>query len=148
MLVKPHMKVRKTHQGENMSAPHYVNVLMESNYFRPQSVDTNTVILAVKDLKQTNFVGSDDIQLKFVKDALYIIAFYLTCILNTSLVTGVFPTAWKHAIVVPIYKYGDTENVNNYRAISLLPVISKILEKNSCKSVNVVLRKKNLLSNN
>ncbi len=76
-----------------MSASHYVNIPMESNYFRPQPVDTITVILAVKDLKQTNPVGSDDIQLKFVKDALYIIAFYLTCIINTSLVTGVFPTA-------------------------------------------------------
>ncbi len=77
---------------------------MESNYFRPQPVDTNTVILTVKDLKQTNYVGSDEIQLKFVKDALYITAFYLTCITNTSLVTGVFPNAWKHAIVVPVHK--------------------------------------------
>ncbi len=131
-----------------MSAPYYVNIPMESNYFRPQPVDTNTVILAVKDLKQTNSVGSDDIQLKFVKDALYIIAFYLTCIINTSLVTGVFPTAWKHAIVVPVYKNGDAENVNNYRPISLLPIISKILEKIVASQLMYYLEKKNLLSNN
>ncbi len=135
---------QNTLQGENMSAPHNVNVPIESDYFRPQPVDTNTVILTVKDLKQTNSVGSDDIQLKFVRDALYVIAFYLTCIINTSIVTGVFPTAWKHAIVVSIYKNGDAEQINNYRPISLLPVISKTLEKNSCKSVNVLLRKKNL----
>ncbi len=97
-----------------MSAHHYVNISVDNDYFRPQPVDTNTVILTVKDLKQTNSVESDDIQLKFIKDALYVIAFYLTCIINTFLVTGVFLTAWKHAIVVPVYENGDAENVNNY----------------------------------
>ncbi len=114
---------QNTLQGENMSALHYVNIPIESDYFRPQPVDTNTVILTVKDLKQTNYVGSDDIQQKNVKDALYVIAFYLTCIINTSIVTGVFPAAWKHAIVVAVYKTEDVENVNNYRPISLLSVI-------------------------
>ncbi len=86
-----------------MSAPHYVNIPMESYCFRAQPVYT-TVMLTVKDLKQTNSVVSVDIQLKFVKDALYVTAFYLTCIINTFLVIGVFLTAWKHAIVVPVYK--------------------------------------------
>ncbi len=118
---------QNTRHGENMSASHHENNSMESDNFRPQPVDTNTVMLTVKDLKNANSVGSDDIPLKFVKDGLYVIAFYLTCIVNTSLVTGVFPSAWKHAIVVPVFKNGDVENVNNYRPISLLPVISKIL---------------------
>ncbi len=107
----------------NVSAPHPENISVESDNSMPQSVDTNTVILTVKDLKNTNSVGSDDIPLKFVIDGLYVIAFYLTCIVNTSLVTGVFPNAWKHAVVVPILENGDVENVNNYRPISLLPVI-------------------------
>ncbi len=47
----------QTLQGENMSAPHYVNIPIESDYFRPQPVDTNTVILTVKDLKQTTLLG-------------------------------------------------------------------------------------------
>ncbi len=57
------------------------------------------------------------------------IAFYLTVIVNTSLTTGVFPENWKHAIVIPLFKTGDPENVSNYRPISLLPILFRILEK-------------------
>ncbi len=56
----------------------------------------------------------------------YVIAFYLTCITNTSIVIVIFPTSWKHALVVPILKTGDVDNPNNFRPISLLPIISKI----------------------
>ncbi len=67
--------------------------------------------------------------MRFIKDALYVIAFYLTCIINTSIVTGIFPTSWKHALVVPSLKTGDVNDPNNFRPISLLPIISKLLEK-------------------
>ncbi len=55
--------------------------------------------------------------------------FYLTFIINTSLTTGVFPQVWKHALVIPLFKKGDQESVNDYRPISLLPILSKIVEK-------------------
>lgn len=46
-----------------------------------------------------------------------------------SVVTGKFPAAWKHAFVVTLYKKGDPNCVSNYKSISLLPNISKILGK-------------------
>ncbi len=97
--------------------------------FRPQPVDTNTVILTLKSLNETRSVGSDGISFKFIKDSLYFTAFYLTIIINTSIVTGVFPQTWKHALVIPLLKKGDPSDVNNYRPISILPIASKILEK-------------------
>ena len=42
-----------------------------------------------------------------------------------------FPTIWKNARTMPIHKTGDTQNPSNYMPISILPSISKILEK-SC----------------
>jgi hypothetical protein len=48
---------------------------------------------------------------------------------NLSLQTGVVPSEWKWANVVPIFKKGDIQDVSNYRPVSLLPVIGKILEK-------------------
>ena len=42
---------------------------------------------------------------------------------------GIFPESYKIAKVVPLYKGGDKENVNNYRPISLLPALGKLLEK-------------------
>ena len=49
--------------------------------------------------------------------------------MNLSLSTGSVPDKWKKARVVPLYKSGGHENMDNYRPISILPVLSKILEK-------------------
>eukprot|EP00117_Sycon_ciliatum_P004732 scpid93857/ scgid8973/ Probable RNA-directed DNA polymerase from transposon X-element; Reverse transcriptase len=54
---------------------------------------------------------------------------YPLCLLFTlSFRSGAFPTAWKSAVVVPIYKKGPRTDPANYRPISLLPAISKVCE--------------------
>ncbi len=108
---------------ENPSQLHH-ELANSQNSFRPQPVDTNTVILTIKQLKESNSCGSDNISLKFIKDALPVIIPYITCITNTSIVTGTFPATWKHAIVTPLFKKGDPKEIGNYRPISLLPVFS------------------------
>ena len=50
-----------------------------------------------------------------VKDALPVILPVLTDIVNSSLLTSVFPSAWKVSEVVPLLKDGDHEIPNNYR---------------------------------
>lgn len=115
----------------HFNIPHFkdASVILDGTCFRSQPVDTETIILTMKDLNDTNSVGSDGISLMFIKDSLYFAVFYLTCIIDTSIVTGVFSTSWKHALVVPIFKNGDNTGMDNYRPISLLPIVSKILEK-------------------
>ncbi|XP_063891880.1 uncharacterized protein LOC135117215 [Helicoverpa armigera] len=56
--------------------------------------------------------------------------------------------ALKKAIIHPIYKSGDRNCVNNYRPISVLPALSKILEKILNKSLRSFLEKHRLISNN
>ena len=46
-----------------------------------------------------------------------------------SLIRGVVPRAWKRARVVPIFKSGDISSLNNYRPISILPIVSKFVER-------------------
>ena len=53
----------------------------------------------------------------------------LTMLFNKSLRLGIFPGDWKLANIVPIFKKGKRDFVENYRPISLLPVISKVLER-------------------
>ena len=53
----------------------------------------------------------------------------LTLIINQSLETEIFPTAFKTSKVTPIYKKGDKANPSNYRPISILTTISKIFER-------------------
>ncbi|MEL6989243.1 MAG: hypothetical protein AAGK97_15635, partial [Bacteroidota bacterium] len=95
------------------------------NFFSPSPVDIDTVILTVKDLNNTNSYGSDGIQLSYIKDSLPIIAFYITIIINTSIVTKKYPHSWKHPHVIPLFKAGDRDDKSNYRPISLLPILSK-----------------------
>ena len=53
----------------------------------------------------------------------------LTIIFNRCLNYGIFPDSFKIVKVLPLYKGGDKLNVENFRTISLLPQLSKILEK-------------------
>ena len=46
-----------------------------------------------------------------------------------SIQQGIFPDSLKMVQVTPIFKPGDKDNVSNYRAISTLPVFSKVLER-------------------
>ena len=53
----------------------------------------------------------------------------LTHIINVSITKGYFPEEFKLAKVLPIFKSGDDQNIQNYRPISILPFFSKIFEK-------------------
>ena len=53
----------------------------------------------------------------------------LTNLINLSFSTGLFPKILKQAKIIPIFKKGDQQDCNNYRPISLLSNISKIIEK-------------------
>ena len=55
------------------------------------------------------------------------IADEITLICNHSITNSVFPNKWKEAKVTPLHKIGPHEEVNNYRPISSLPVLSKYL---------------------
>ena len=58
-----------------------------------------------------------------------IVAPSLTDVFTKSILTGIYPTEWKLARVTPIFKKGSKSDINNYRPISVIPVVSKVLEK-------------------
>ena len=64
--------------------------------------------------------------LKIISDE---IAEPLTIIINQSFKTGLFPNNLKIAKVVPIYKKGEVHLLDNYRPISILPSVSKVVER-------------------
>ena len=58
-----------------------------------------------------------------------LIAPSLTKLFNLSIASGRFPTDWKCARITPIFKSGDSALASNYRRISILPIVSKVLER-------------------
>ena len=86
------------------------------------------VLNIIKTLKSKNTAGYDGISSKVLKLCASIISKPLTYIYNCSLINGIFPERCKLAIVRPIYKKGEQNEMKNYRPISLLTSFSKILE--------------------
>ena len=61
--------------------------------------------------------------------------------INISLHTGVFPDVLKEEGVFPIHKGGPSEEPSNYRPISILPIVSKVIEKHVTKHLCAYLNK-------
>ena len=80
-------------------------------------------------LDTTHSSGPDGISATMLKQTAVSIAPGITKLINTSIRLGKLPTAWKISSIVPVPKGSNHTSVNNYRPISLLPIVSKMLEK-------------------
>lgn len=83
----------------------------------------------IKLLKNKKSVGQDEIPIKLLKEVTDIIAQPLTHVINLIFDTGVFPDELKIALIKAIHKKGEVDDFKNYRPVSLLSNISKIIEK-------------------
>jgi hypothetical protein len=97
-------------------------------------------------LKSSSSCGQDGISSNLLKKIIPSIVVPLVHIFNKSLSTGVVPNNLKVAKVIPIFKSGDKYSFNNYRPISILPAISKILEKIVYKRIHDFITKHNILT--
>ena len=97
--------------------------------FKFKMVDESFTLNALRQLKTNKSGGLDDISPRLLKDAAEVISKPLTQIINASLSQGIVPHEWKHARVTPLFKKGVSTDLDNYRPISVLPVVSKLLER-------------------
>lgn len=110
--------------------------------------DTAEIKRIIVSLKNSKSSGYDNTPADLYKFAVDILCEPIANICNLCMSRGVFPEALKKSIVIPIHKAGNRDSVNNYRPISLLPTLSKILEKVINKRLLEYLEKYQLLSNN
>lgn len=90
----------------------------------------------VLDMPTNKAPGFDKVPISAVKDCLEHILPTLTDLINYSFSSSVFPLAWKKGEVIPHPKEGDHEVASNNRAISLLPVLSKVAERIAMRQFN------------
>ena len=74
--------------------------------------------------------GPDSIDNRLLKELARPLSTPLTDLFNFSLSNGKVPSLWKQANVTPVFKKNEPSDVSNYRPISLLNTIGKVLEKN------------------
>ena len=100
----------------------------------------------IKDLDQSKAVGPDLVHNKLIVKAVDIISGPLAFLFNRSITESKFPCLWKTAHVTPIYKKGDRSLCTNYRPISLLSCVGKIMEKCIQKHIFDYLTEHNILT--
>ena len=101
----------------------------------------------ISKLDKNKATGIDNISAKILHLSSPVIAKHITDICNHSIRTSTFPTSWKKARVIPLYKRNSTENLENYRPNSILPLLSKILEKHMYNALYELLTVNDLISN-
>ena len=84
----------------------------------------------IKTLKNNISTGPSSIPNKLLKQFKTPLSEPLKLLINLTFSKGKFPAILKIGKIIPVYKKGCKTEVTNYRAISLLSNISKIIEKN------------------
>ena len=93
------------------------------------STDVHEIISIVSNFKNKLSCGYDDIPVNIMKASIHPIAEVISNVINSSLLTGIYPDQLKIAKICPIFKSGERDLFVNYRPISVLSSFSKIFEK-------------------
>ena len=93
----------------------------------------------LSDLKPGKAPGLDELPPKLLSLCARGISGSLCTLFNRSFSEGCVPSAWKEALVVPVYKAGPRSCPSNYRPIALLSIVSKAMEKIVLKRLSAFL---------
>ena len=106
-----------------------MNIEKSCHYFELCNATLETIEKILACLDSSKAPGLDKISLKFLKDGAEVLALPLFNLVNLSINQSWFPDQCKIAKLKPLFKKGSKSDTKNYRPISLLPVVSKIIQK-------------------
>ena len=105
------------------------------------------MLIIFKNINISKAAGLDNLSGHFLKNVAKVWAKSITDLCNLSVTSEKFPDSCKIAKLKEIYKKGSLTEASNYRPISLLPLISKVIEKVIYNQTSVFLNSRNLLYN-
>ena len=103
------------------------------------------ILSAVRSINIHKSSGIEFMPTFILKDCFEILALQITYMFNQSMLLGIFPKSWAIATITPIPKNGNKSFVNNWRPISIIPLVGKLLEKLCVKLLNNHLDINNIL---
>ena len=109
---------------------------------------SNDEILDIIQSLENKCIGPNSIPIRLLKLIPDLILVPICKIINNSFSSGVFPNALKISKVIPLHKEGSSDDVNNYRPISILSIFDKIIEKVMHQRLYDFLLSKNILFKN
>lgn len=122
------------------------NIRNSNNSIFLSNTSEKEVVETIYQLKSNKAPGIDNIKSEILKDIAPRISAPLTYIINKCFESGTCPSAFKIAVIKPLFKSGDAVDVINYRPISLISNIAKIFEKILKNRITSFLNKFNILS--
>lgn len=124
---------------------HYLNNIKEGvGEFHFKLITEDDVLQNILTIK-SNATGSDQIGIRLILYLCPLIIPVLTHIINFCFENGVFPRQWKIAEVLPIPKSNNINDLNDLRPISILPAMSKLLERSASVQIRTHLEKFSIL---
>lgn len=106
------------------------------------------ILNILKSLNSNKGAGADAIRPKDIKLNAEQLTPVITTLINTSLNECTLPKLLKTSLVRPIFKSGNKTDYNNYRPISILPVVEKVIEEIMVRRLNDFLKKYNVINKN
>lgn len=97
--------------------------------FKMAPIEIEEVVTILNKLDQYKVSSPDEIPAIFYKNLSNSISVPLTILFNKSIDEGKFPEQWKISYILPTFKSGNRSKVENYRPISILCAISKVMER-------------------
>jgi hypothetical protein len=110
-----------------------VNVNVPYSFFI-EPVTPCEIINIITKLKGTS-CDENTIPVNILKFAKHVLSSPISILVNSSLISGVFPELLKSAKIIPIFKAGERTERSNYRPISILPLLSKVYERCMCDRI-------------
>ena len=120
---------------------------MISDDFCLSNTSEEKVLKIMTNIEISKAAGVDKLSGRFLKDGANILAKSISTLCNLSISQGVFSNACKVAKLKPIFKKGKKTDPSNYRPISLLQSISKIIERVIQDQINAFLSDEDILYN-
>ena len=107
-------------------------------------ITESEIIDIIGSLKLNKASGMDDISHKMLKNTVRSVSKPLLVLFNKILDSSNYPSKWKEARVMPIFKKGDHNIISNYRPIALLSCVGKLFERIIHKHIHNFLLTNNL----